>query len=272
MEGFTSYYERLILRRAGFYSKEEMLNKIQGQINYVEGSVGSRVQPVAHASFDAWIKAYRPNENSGNTTMTYYSRGSVLGSVIDAMIISDSKGKKCMDHFLQHLYQKFYVELKRGFSEEEFRVELEKFTGEKMVDFFRKYVHGTEILPYAAIFDKVGVTAKDVTSFKPSFGAAVQDQGGKVVVKTVRSGSSAEDAGISPGDEIVGCNGYRLDKGMFDAMMEGLNLGDVAEVLVAREEKLFSVKVKMSNFRKPAFQLSPEKGSRYSNLYDYWLR
>jgi predicted metalloprotease with PDZ domain len=272
MEGFTSYYERLILRRAGFYSKEEMLNKIQGQINYVEGSVGSRIQPVAHASFDAWIKAYRPNENSGNTTMTYYSRGSVLGAVIDAMIISDSKGKKCMDHFMQHLYQKFYLELKRGFSEEEFREELEKFTGEKMFDFFRKYIHRTEILPYAAIFDKVGVTAKDITSLKPSFGATTQEEGGKVMVKTVRMGSSAEDAGISPGDEIIGCNGYRIDKGMLDAMMEGLGLGEVAEILVAREEKLFSVKVRMSNFRKPAFQLSPEKGSRYSNLYEYWLR
>ncbi|NBR15765.1 MAG: M61 family peptidase, partial [Crocinitomicaceae bacterium] len=101
MEGFTSYYDELLLLRAGFYTKEEFLNKLQGSINYVEGSVGSRVQPVAHASFDAWIKAYRPTENSANTTMTYYSRGSVLGAIFDAMIIDHSKGKQCLDHFLQ---------------------------------------------------------------------------------------------------------------------------------------------------------------------------
>ena len=72
MEGITSYYDELLLLRAGFYTKADFLNKLQSQINYVEGSPGSRVQPVAHASFDAWIKAYRPNENSSNTTMTYY--------------------------------------------------------------------------------------------------------------------------------------------------------------------------------------------------------
>ena len=78
MEGFTSYYDELILRRAGYHTKEDMLGKIQSSVNYVEGSVGSRVQPVAHASFDAWIKAYRPTENSSNTSMTYYSRGTIL--------------------------------------------------------------------------------------------------------------------------------------------------------------------------------------------------
>ena len=67
MEGFTSYYDELLLLRAGYYTKEQYLRKLFGTLNYVEGSPGARVQPVAHASYDAWIKAYRPNENSRNT-------------------------------------------------------------------------------------------------------------------------------------------------------------------------------------------------------------
>jgi predicted metalloprotease with PDZ domain len=272
MEGFTSYYDELLMLRAGFYTKEEFLNKLQGSINYVEGSVGSRVQPLAHASFDAWIKAYRPTENSANTTMTYYSRGSVLAAIFDAMIIDHSKGKQCLDHFLQHLYKKFYSELNRGFSEAEFKTELEKFTGKNLDDFFKNYINGTEILPYAEVFDKVGLDVKDITTFKPSLGASVRDEGGKVIVKNVRSGSCAEDAGISVGDEIVGCNGNRVDQSMFEAMMAGLNTAETAELLIARDEKLFSVKVRMTNFRKPAFQFVKQSDTKNESLYNYWLR
>ena len=94
MEGFTSYYDELLMLRAGYYDQNEYINKVQSSINYVEGSPGSRIQPVAHASFDAWIKAYRPNENSANTTMTYYSRGSNIAAILDAMIIEEYKGKR----------------------------------------------------------------------------------------------------------------------------------------------------------------------------------
>ena len=110
-------------------------------LNYVEGSEGSRVQPLAHASFDAWIKSYRPNENSSNTTMTYYSRGQLIASVLDAMIIDKYQGKKCLDHFMQTLYQKFYKNENRGFTEVEFVQTLSEFMGSDMKDFIDKYVN-----------------------------------------------------------------------------------------------------------------------------------
>ena len=272
MEGFTSYYEKLILVRAGFMSKEDFLNKLQGSINYVEGSVGTRVQPVAHASFDAWIKAYRPTENSANTSMTYYSRGSVIASIIDILIIDNSKGKQCLDHFFQHLYKKYFIEMNRGFSETEFKAELEKFVGKNLDEFYKKYIDGTEILPYAEVFDKVGISVVDNTSFKPSFGATVREEGGKVMVKNVRAGSSAEEAGISVGDEIVGCNSYRVDQAMLEAMMSGLGTAETADLLIAREEKLFSVKVRMTNFRKPNFQLVKQSNEKPTANFMYWLR
>ena len=272
MEGFTSYYDELILRRIGLYSKEEFLNKLQSSINYVEGSVGSRIQPVAHASFDAWVKAYRPTENSANTSMSYYSRGSVLAAIFDVMIINNSKGKEGLDAFLRHLYTKFHKGLNRGFSDTEFKTELEKFVGKDLTDFYKKYINGTEILPYAEIFDNVGITVKDQTTFLPSFGAVCRQEGGNVIVKSIRTGSSAEDAGLSVGDEIIGCNSYRVDQGMLDGMMNGLTLGETAELLVARDENLFSVKIKMTNYRKPYFKLEKQINSKYEIYYNYWLR
>jgi predicted metalloprotease with PDZ domain len=270
MEGFTSYYDELILRRTGFYTEEEFLAKLQSSINYVEGTPGSRVQPVAHASFDAWVKAYRPNENSSNTTMTYYSRGSVLASVIDAMIVTETDGKKCLDHFLQQLYTTYYEGLKRGFSETEFKMELAKFVGKNMDDFFAKYIDGTEIIPYKEFYGPVGLNVQDVTTNNPSFGASVREEGGKVMVKSVRFGSSAEEAGISVGDEIIGCNGYRVDQSMFEGMMSGMSSFESCEILVAREEQLFSVKATIKPYKKPQFLLT--KSSANEKRLHYWLR
>jgi len=270
MEGFTSYYDELILRRTGFYTEEEFLAKLQSSINYVEGSPGSRVQPVAHASFDAWVKAYRPNENSSNTSITYYSRGSVLASVIDAMIVADSDGKKCLDHFMQQLYTTYYEGLKRGFSEAEFKAELSKFVGKNMDDFFAKYVDGTEIIPYKDFYGPVGLNVQDITSINPSFGANVREEGGKVIVKSVRFGSSAEEAGISVGDEIVGCNAYRVDQSMFEGMMSGMGNMETCDLLIAREEKLFSVHVTIRPYKKPQFLLT--KSTSNEKRLHYWLR
>lgn len=270
MEGFTSYYDELILRRTGFYTEDEFLAKLQSSINYVEGSPGSRVQPVAHASFDAWVKAYRPNENSSNTSMTYYSRGSVLASVIDAMIVADSDGKKCLDHFMQQLYATYYEGLKRGFSEAEFKAELSKFVGKNMDDFFAKYVDGTEIIPYKEFYAPVGLNVQDITTNNPSFGANVREEGGKVIVKSVRFGSSAEEAGISVGDEIVGCNAYRVDQSMLEGMMNGMGNMESCDLLIAREEKLFSVHVTIHPYKKPQFLLT--KSTSNEKRLHYWLR
>ncbi|MFM7683941.1 MAG: PDZ domain-containing protein, partial [Bacteroidota bacterium] len=164
------------------------------------------------------------------------------------------------------------VEMNRGFTEVEFKTELEKFVGKNLDDFFKKYIHGTEVIPYAEIFDNIGVSAKDVSTFKPSFGVTVREENGKVMVKAIRAGSCAEDAGISVGDEIVGCNGFRVNQGMLEGMMNGLNTSETAELLLAREEKLFSVKVKMTNYRKPQFQFQQEVGSKNESLFNYWLR
>jgi predicted metalloprotease with PDZ domain len=269
MEGITSYYDELLLLRAGFYTKTEFLSKLQSQINYVEGSPGSRVQPVAHASFDAWIKAYRPNENSSNTTMTYYSRGAVIGAVLDAYLIQRSKGKQSLDGFMQLLYQKYALDLKRGFSETEFEQELANYCGEDMHAFFTQYVNGTAIIPYQQYFEPMGLKVSDQTSTLTNFGA-VLEPGEVLKVRTVRSGSAAEDAGISVGDEILACDGYRIDKSGLENKYNNLQPGVSMDLLLARDGKLFSTKCVMKTYAKPQFSLQIKDAN--APLLTYWLR
>ena len=270
MEGFTSYYDELLMLRAGYYTKDEFLNKLQGTVNYVEGSIGSRVQPLAHASFDAWVKAYRPNENSANTTMTYYSRGAMIGALLDTKIIAKYKGEKCLDHFMQQLYADFFIAKKRGFSEAEFKKTLETFLGENLDEFFDKYINGTEIAPLNEVFSPIGLSVKDVTSTKPSFGAAMKQEGGKVIVRSIRSNSAAEDAGLSVNDEIIGLNGYRIDQKSVEDFVATLENGEKFSLLISRDLQLFEIQASVKNFIKSQFLFQAIKpGDR---LYNYWLR
>jgi len=272
MEGFTSYYDELILRRCGFYSQEEMAKKIQIAVNYVESSVGARVQPVAHASFDAWIKAYRPNENSSNTTMTYYSRGMIIASVLDVMIIKQSNGKECLDHLMQDLYQSYYIGKNRGFTDAEFKACLTKHTGQDMAEFFLKYIDGTEVIPYSMYFLPLGVDVSDVGGVKPVFGANVTEEGGKVIIKSIRANSSAEDAGLSVNDEIIACMNYRVDKSMLDALMNGAVVGDEFELTISRDKLMRKVIVKITGQKRSTFIFTNRHTDASLPLYNYWLR
>ena len=272
MEGFTSYYDELILRRCGFYSQEEMLKKIQIAVNYVESSVGARVQPVAHASFDAWIKAYRPNENSSNTTMTYYSRGMIIASVLDAMIIKQSNGKECLDHLMKDLYETYYVGKNRGFTDTEFKECLSKHTGQDMTAFFQKYIDGTEVIPYSMYFLPLGVEVSDVGGVKPVFGANVTEEGGKVLIKSIRANSSAEDAGLSVNDEVIACMNYRVDKPMLDALMNGAAVGDEFELTISRDQLMRKVMVKITGQKRSTFIFTNRHTDASLPLYSYWLR
>lgn len=267
MEGFTSYYDELLMLRSGFYDVDKYLSKLNSSLNYVEGSVGARVQPLAHASYDAWIKSYRPNENSANTTMTYYSRGQLMASLFDAMIIDASGGKQCLDHFMQSLYAKFYEKENRGFTEMEFKKELENFTKSDLTEFWALYIHGTEIPDYEKYYAKVGVTAnrQDVTEVK--FGARM----GGNIVRGITRGSSAEIMGLSVNDEIIALDNYRVDGTSFGTMIAKFGLNDTFELLVSRDNILMTLKGKMMEQTIPRFKLAVA-GDEKKALREYWLR
>ncbi len=273
MEGFTSYYDELVLRRAGFYTEDDYLGKLFSTINYVENRPGNNVQPVAHASFDAWIKAYRPNENSVNTTISYYSKGQILAAMLDMHIIGKFKGKKSLDDFLQAIYAQYYKANDVGYTEAQFQEALEAFLGEDMDWFFSKYVYSSQNIDYATHFNNVGLDVSDQTKEPRSeLGIQTKNSGGKLVITTVYSGSAAEKQGLSVNDEIIAVNGYRVDKGDFEQMMATQNIGDVFKVLVSRDNLLKTYKVEMGANHRIKYTYQPNFNGNSRALFDYWLR
>lgn len=272
MEGFTSYYEKMILLKAGYNTDVEFLGSMFSRLNYVEGSVGARVQPVAHASFDAWIKAYRPTENSANTTMTYYSRGAVIAMVLDAMIIKQYNGKKTLDDFMRLLYKTYYEGKGRGFSETEFKKELEGFIKQDMDDFFAKYIDGTEIPDYNKYLEPVGVYVKYIGQAMPNVGLSLKSDGGKTIIRGIRANSPAEEAGLSVNDEIIGLNGFRVNTESLDSYMKSVQTGEIMNILFSRDQQLYSTEIVVTNYEQPKFSHRIKDDARSSVFYKAWMR
>ena len=272
MEGFTSYYDELIMRRAGFFTEQEYLQKFNSTLNYLEGSEGRKVQPVAHASFDAWIKGYRPNENSANTSMSYYSNGHVLAAILDIKIIAKFDGDKCLDDFLQVLYRKFYKKEKRGFTEKEFEQSLSDFLKQDMNDFLNKYVYDTKVPNYADIFSSVGVKVEYTGQKKTALGIGYNKDNNNAIIKSVRVNSAAENGGLSVNDEIIGFNGFRINGSSLEASLSALKPNQDFNLLIARDEILMDLPLKMGEYEQISYKLTPDNTSDKINLYSQWLK
>ena len=231
MEGFTSYYDELLLYRAGIYTNKEIIRKFQGSVSNIENQPGNKVQPVAHSSFDAWIKAYRSNENSYNTTISYYSKGSVVANMLDLMIIENSKGKKNLDNVMQYLYSEFYKKQGRGFTKEEMKSTLEEVSGLKLDDFYNDFINGTKTFDYKTIYGYAGLTFEEIENKNTSLG--VSTSGNKV--SKVYRGTSAYAGGLNVKDEILAIDGYRIHNDIKD-FIDGRPAGDVVNVLISRDD------------------------------------
>lgn len=269
MEGFTAYYEDLIVHKAGFTTQEEYLKIVQGAANYVAGNVGSSVQPVADASFDAWIKAYKPNENSQNTTVSYYSGGGMIASLMDALIIAKFDGKKTLDDFMRSLYQKYYKAQDIGFTNDEFEREYSAFMGEDMNWFFENHVRGTELPDYEKIYGAIGIKVENVSKPTPNLGISLSASG---VVRYVRTGSPAEKGGLSVYDEIVALNGVALKgKDISDKLMQ-LKQGETVKVSVLRDNVPMNLELMNENYTKLTYSFSFSKDKKYKAKISTFLR
>ena len=237
MEGFTSYYDELLLYRAGIYDEETIIRKFRGSINNIENQPGNKVQPVAHSSFDAWIKAYRPNENSYNTTISYYSKGSVVANMLDLMIINNTKGEKNLDDVMQYLYNEFYKKQDRGFTPAEMKTTLEKVSGLKMDDFFAKYINGTETFDYNTLFGYAGLAVETVVNKDPSLG--ISEANNKI--RRVYRGSSAYAGGLNVNDELLAIDGFRIDGNIKD-FIDAKKVGDEISLLISRDNIIQTIK------------------------------
>ncbi|WP_245319093.1 M61 family metallopeptidase [Hymenobacter elongatus] len=273
-EGGTEYFSNLIVQRAGFVTPEGYLADLSNGIGRVENTPGNKQQAASESSFDAWIKYYRPNENSQNTGISYYDKGEVIGAVLDLMIINETKGQKSLDDVMRYLYDRYYKQLGRGFTDDEYQDAVAKVAGRRFDDFFRKNVYGTEILPYATALGYAGLTLTNTPfTTDAALGASVSTTGGKFTVANVLRDGSAWQGGLSVSDEILALNGARVTDDP-NKLLAGQPVGTPVTLLVSRDGQMKEVTFPLMAGSTQRYRIEklPNATAQQQAVFAKWLR
>jgi predicted metalloprotease with PDZ domain len=259
-EGFTAYYQNIILRHAGLTTPDVYLTAAAADMTVVDNQPGAKVQPLAEASYDSWIKAYRPNENSVNTTISYYDKGAAVGMLFDLEIINDSKGKYSLDDVMRYMYHTYYKDKKRGYTDAEFKLGLEKFAGKKLDYIYDNYVYGLTPIDYNHYLDYAGykLTDQSAGTNDPTLGITFTNNNGKKVVATVLRGSAGWIDGINVNDEITAIDGVAVTDPA--TMLNGKKVGDKISVGVLRDNLPLVLPVTLLRNEKVNYKVE-EKGT-----------
>ena len=274
-EGFTSYYDELLLKRAGYYNSEKYLHKLANTISRVENQPGNKVQPVTEASFHAWIKAYRPNENSKNTTISYYPKGALLANALDLIILENTNAEKKLDDVLKVLWNEYYKKLNRGFTDKEFQDVVEQVAGKKLEGFFQNTVAGVETIDYKTYFSYAGCKLIDKYegSENVGLGISTSSNNGRLIVGRVERGNSAYKHGINVNDEIIAIDNYRVADNDLNTLVENHKAGDEIIISVSRDGIMMDIRVILSKNTKVNYRIVPIEGptEKQQLIYKKWL-
>jgi predicted metalloprotease with PDZ domain len=277
VEGFTDYYADLQVQRAGLQTRDEYLEDLSNTIELLQTTPGRLVQSVEMASFDAWIKYYRPDENSNNTSVSYYTKGTVIAFLLDAKIRAATKGAKSLDDVMRAAYQKYSGPT--GYTEDEFRAVAEQVAGISLKSFFESAVEGTAELDYSEALQTFGLRFSAASTAspertKPWLGIGTRNDNGRLIITSVQRSSPADVAGLNVDDEILAIDDFRVRADRLDNRLEQYKAGERVTFVVARREQLVRIPV--------TFGVEPPKGWRLGmnpsatdtqrRLFDGWLR
>lgn len=244
-EGFTDYYADILVRRAKLSTDVEYLEGLSNQIEAVQTTPGRLVTAVNMASFDTWIKQYRPDENTGNTTIDYYPKGAVIAFLLDAKIRKATNGSKTLDDGMRLALQRYSGE--KGFTPEQFYQVMSDTAGVDLTPFFRHAAESTEELDYTEALDYFGLRFRPVESANAGadIGAQTRVDAGRLVVSVVPRGTPAFEAGLNVGDEILAIDDVRVRADGLAARLEAYRPGDKVELLVGRRDRLTRLDVSL---------------------------
>lgn len=274
-EGGTSYFDWRIVRLAGLCTVEEYFTHLVEELNYVEQTPGRFVQSLEEASFDAWVKLYRPDANTANSTVSYYRKGEVACLLLDATIRAATAGAKGLDDVQSRLWDD-HGRLGKAVPEGAFPEVFRTVTGVDVGTEHAAWVRGTSELPVDAVLAKLGlrvvrkVKAEGVTT---SLGLRLKASGGRITVTTVLRGGAAERAGLSPSDELIAIDGWRVDEANLDQHLRGKEPGDTLRMLVVRDGRVVESAVTLDAARPEvtAIEATADATPEQRAIVEKWL-
>jgi predicted metalloprotease with PDZ domain len=268
-EGFTSYYDDLLLVRAGVIDEGTYLKLQAKTIASVLRGSGRTKQSVAESSFDAWGKYYRQDENAPNAIVSYYTKGSLVALCFDLTIRAKTDGRKSLDDVMLALWQRFgrdfYEGGARGVTEAEVEALFDEATGLKLKPLFNRYVRGTEELPLAKLYAPFGVRLQDERkSAKPSLDVTIGRDGADSKLAQVHEGGAAHRAGMSAGDVLVALDGVRVGgaPASLDGLLNRYRVGQTVELHAFRRDELMRFDVLLQGERTPGITLELVDGGK----------
>jgi predicted metalloprotease with PDZ domain len=277
VEGITDYYGNLLLHRAGLSTRDEFLASLSDRIEMLQTTPGRTVQSIASASFDAWIKHYRPDENSPNTTISYYVKGAVVAFLLDVEIRRLSSGNRSLDDVMRAAYAKYSGT--HGFTEHEFRALVEDVAGAGLDHFWSSAIDGTSELDYSHALESAGLRFRipspeaGRSARRVTLGAVTKIDAGRLVVSQVRRGTPAHEAGLNVDDEILAIDDFRVRFDQLEGRLEQYVAGDRVRILVARRDRLLHVDLTLGAEPLKAWQLEVDPSATASQRakLDFWL-
>jgi predicted metalloprotease with PDZ domain len=277
-EGFTDYYADLQVERAGLQTREEYLEDLSNTIELLQTTPGRLVQSAEMASFDAWIKYYRPDENTNNTSVSYYTKGTVIAFLLDTKIRNATSGAKSLDDVMRVAYQKFAGP--KGYTPEQFRAVAEEVAGASLEAFWESAVEGTSELDYSEALATYGLRFKPAAPSsadrapKPWLGITTRTDNGRLVISQVQRDSPADIAGLNVDDEILAMDDFRVRADRLENRLEQYKSGDKVTILAARREQLVRIPVTFASEPAKAWRLevSPTASEAQRRILDGWLR
>lgn len=276
-EGITSYYDDLLIRRAGLYSVGEYLEAFSSNISQMKSLPGSRIQSAQEASFDSWIKHYRQNENSPNVAFSYYTQGAVIGWMLDMEIRFSTGLAKNLDDAMKKTYRETYLAEGRGFTDEEFEENCLEISGSDSVrTIFKQRVSGRQDVDYDRYLGYAGLklVPKKAETDQAFLGVRLREESGRTIVSTVLSSSSAEASGLAANDEIIAANGMRMDKARLSYYIPNRKSGEVVSLTASRQGAIMRFEARLTPKPTLEYRISKKDESSYDEkkFYEVWLR
>ena len=288
-EGITSYYDDLALARTGLISQQDYLELLGRSITNLLRTAGRGRQSVTEASFDAWIKYYRQDENSPNSQVSYYLKGSLIALCLDLLMRSRTRGRKSLDDLMRALWHE-HGSTGRGLEEDGIERLAESVSGLRLRGFFDRALRSTAELPLKQLLASVGIEmhlrppesstdkggkpasrAPARLGARATLGARTADDPGGVKLTHVLDGGAAQTAGLSAGDVLVAIDGLRVSQRNLDKRLEAQRPGDRVQAYAFRRDELIRCELLLAAAPPDTCYLSISSAAGKRRLREAWL-
>jgi predicted metalloprotease with PDZ domain len=256
-EGVTSTYGAYTLVRSGIWNKERFYEDLGQQISELESRPADHWQSAEESSVDAWLEKYSLY-NGPDYSVSYYTKGQVLGDLLDILIRDRTDNGKSLDDMLRAMNEDFAKQGKTYRDSLDIRLEAEKAAGGSFEHFFKDFVAAAEPLPYRETLALAGLELRTVEHKRAVLGfSSERESGGAVTVRVVDGGSSAEDAGLQSGDVIVNWNGGDVPRSL-GRWVRDRQAGETLKVRIRREEKERTIEFKLREEKELLYQVTED--------------